>query len=44
MKEAQKIVNATAKAVGAKKVEVDDDVAKVSIIGRRNGESFRCCG
>ena len=33
MKEAQKIVNATAKAVGAKKVEVDDDVAKVSIIG-----------
>ena len=33
MKEAQKIVNTTAKAVGAKKVEVDDDVAKVSIIG-----------
>jgi aspartate kinase len=33
MKEAQKIVNATAKAVGAKKVQVDDDVAKVSIIG-----------
>lgn len=33
MKEAQKIVDATAKAVGAKKVEVDDDVAKVSIIG-----------
>jgi aspartate kinase len=33
MKEAQKIVNATAKDVGAKKVEVDDDVAKVSIIG-----------
>jgi aspartate kinase len=33
MKEAQKIVEATAKAVGAKKVEVDDDVAKVSIIG-----------
>ena len=33
MKEAQKIVAATAKAVGAKKVEVDDDVAKVSIIG-----------
>ena len=33
MKEAQKIVNATAKAVGAKKVEVDDDVAKVSVIG-----------
>lgn len=33
MKEAKKIVDATAKAVGAKKVEVDDDVAKVSIIG-----------
>jgi aspartate kinase len=33
MKEAQTIVDATAKAVGAKKVEVDDDVAKVSIIG-----------
>ncbi|MEI6610538.1 MAG: aspartate kinase [Deltaproteobacteria bacterium] len=33
MKEAQKIVDATAKAVGAKKVQVDDDVAKVSIIG-----------
>ena len=33
MKEAQKIVDHTAKAVGAKKVEVDDDVAKVSIIG-----------
>ena len=33
MKEAQKIVDATAKAVGAKKVEVDDEVAKVSIIG-----------
>jgi aspartate kinase len=33
MKEAQKIVDATAKVVGAKKVEVDDDVAKVSIIG-----------
>jgi aspartate kinase len=33
MKEAQKIVDSTAKAVGAKKVEVDDDVAKVSIIG-----------
>ncbi len=32
-KEAQKIVAATAKAVGARKVEVDDDVAKVSIIG-----------
>jgi aspartate kinase len=33
MKEAKKIVDATAKAVGAKKVEIDDDVAKVSIIG-----------
>ncbi len=33
MKEAQKIVEATAKEIGAKKVEVDDDVAKVSIIG-----------
>jgi aspartate kinase len=33
MKEAQKIVNTTAKAIGAKKVEVDDDVAKISIIG-----------
>jgi len=33
MKEAQKIVDTTAKAVGAKKVEVDYDVAKVSIIG-----------
>jgi aspartate kinase len=33
MKEAQKLVDATAKAVGAKKVEVDDNVAKVSIIG-----------
>ena len=33
MKEAQKIVEATAKDIGAKKVEVDDDVAKVSIIG-----------
>jgi aspartate kinase len=33
MKEAQKIVEATAKAVGARKVEVDNDVAKVSIIG-----------
>ncbi len=33
MKEAQKIVDATAKAVGAKTVQVDDDVAKVSIIG-----------
>ena len=33
MKEAQKLVEATAKDIGAKKVEVDDDVAKVSIIG-----------
>lgn len=33
MKEAQKIINAAAKAVGAKRVEVDDDVAKISIIG-----------
>ncbi|MBP7341720.1 MAG: aspartate kinase [Smithellaceae bacterium] len=32
-KEAQKIVEAAAKEIGAKKVEVDDDVAKVSIIG-----------
>ncbi|HOX14797.1 MAG TPA: aspartate kinase [Smithellaceae bacterium] len=33
MKEAQKIVEATAKEIGAKKVEVDDEVAKISIIG-----------
>ena len=33
LKEAQKIVDTTAKKVGAKKVEVDDHVAKVSIIG-----------
>jgi len=33
MKEAQKIVEATAKDIGAENVEVDDDVAKVSIIG-----------
>ncbi len=33
MKDAQKIVEATAKDIGAKKVEVDDDVAKISIIG-----------
>lgn len=33
MKAAQKIVEATAKEIGAKKVEVDDDVAKISIIG-----------
>lgn len=33
MKAAQKIVEATAREIGAKQVEVDDDVAKVSIIG-----------
>ncbi|PKN10102.1 MAG: aspartate kinase, partial [Deltaproteobacteria bacterium HGW-Deltaproteobacteria-7] len=33
MKEAQKIVEATAKDIGAKSVTVDDDVAKISIIG-----------
>ncbi len=33
MKEAQKIVEATAKDIGAKKVEVDDEVSKISIIG-----------
>jgi aspartate kinase len=33
MKEAQKIVEATAKEIGAQKVEVDDEVAKISIIG-----------
>ncbi|KAF0154396.1 MAG: aspartate kinase [Syntrophaceae bacterium] len=33
MKEAQKIVEATAKEIGAKRVDVDDEVAKVSIIG-----------
>lgn len=33
MKEAQKIVEATAKDIAAKKVEVDDDVAKISVIG-----------
>ena len=32
-KEAQKIVEATAKEIGAQKVEVDDEVAKVSVIG-----------
>ncbi len=32
-KQAQKIVEATAREIGAKKVEVDDEVAKVSIIG-----------
>ena len=33
LEEARKIVEATAKAVGAKNVEVDDQVAKVSVIG-----------
>ncbi|MBN1470566.1 MAG: aspartate kinase [Syntrophaceae bacterium] len=33
LKEAQKIVENTAKKIGAKKVEVDDQVAKISIIG-----------
>ena len=33
MKEAQKIVEATAKEIGAENVEVDDEVAKISIIG-----------
>ncbi|HQL00485.1 MAG TPA: aspartate kinase [Smithellaceae bacterium] len=33
VKEAQKIVEATAKVINAKSVDVDDDVAKVSIIG-----------
>lgn len=33
LKDAQKIVNITAKKVGAKKIEVDDQVAKISIIG-----------
>jgi len=33
LKDAQKIVEGTAKKVGAKKVEVDDEVAKISIIG-----------
>jgi aspartate kinase len=33
MKEAQKIIEATAKEISAQKVEVDDEVAKVSIIG-----------
>ena len=33
IKEAQKIIQDTAKAIGAKKVEVDDQVSKVSIIG-----------
>ncbi len=33
LKEAQKIVEATAKKIGAKKVEIDDQVAKISVIG-----------
>jgi aspartate kinase len=33
LKEARKIVNNAAKKISAKKVEVDDDVAKISIIG-----------
>jgi len=33
IKEAQKIIQVAARKVGAKKVEVDDEVAKVSIIG-----------
>ncbi len=33
LKEAQKIVESTAKKVGAKKVEIDEQVAKVSVIG-----------
>jgi len=33
LKDAQKIVENTAKSIGAKKVEVDDQVAKVSVIG-----------
>jgi aspartate kinase len=33
LKDAQKIVDTTAKKVGAKKVEVDDQVAKLSVIG-----------
>ena len=33
MKDAQKIVESTAKKVGARKVEIDDQVAKISIIG-----------
>ena len=33
LKDAQKIVEATAKKVGAKKIEIDDQVAKISIIG-----------
>ncbi|MFA5321662.1 MAG: aspartate kinase [Smithella sp.] len=33
LKDAQKLVESTAKKVGAKKVEVDDQVAKISVIG-----------
>ena len=44
MKEAQKIVEATAKEIGAKKVEVDDEVAKDIDHRCRHGQSFRCCG
>jgi aspartate kinase len=33
LKDARKIVESTAKKVGAKKVEVDDQVAKISVIG-----------
>lgn len=33
LKDAQKIVESTAKKVGAKKVEIDDQVAKISVIG-----------
>jgi aspartate kinase len=33
LKDAQKIVESTAKKIGAKKVEVDDQVAKISVIG-----------
>jgi len=33
LKDAQKIVNSSAKNIGAKKVQVDDEVAKISIIG-----------
>lgn len=33
MKEAQRMIEAAAKDIGAQSVEVDDDVAKVSIIG-----------
>lgn len=33
LKEAQKIIEKTAESIGAKKVEVDDQVSKISIIG-----------